>query len=81
MNSICLGQNKRIVSEEIAEVAVNQKLSQRIVSVDILRGFDMFWLIGGEYIFKKASVLISPEVKDFVHMQLSHARWEGFRFL
>ena len=26
--------------------------SERLMSLDVLRGFDMFWIIGGEHIFR-----------------------------
>ncbi len=53
---------------------------KRVVSVDALRGFDMFWIIGGESIFISLAALIHPSVGTFVKHQLEHAEWNGFRF-
>jgi predicted acyltransferase len=53
------------------------------MSIDALRGFDMFWIIGieGSRGVARAIRQISenPAV-DFVVRQLSHSQWEGFTF-
>jgi predicted acyltransferase len=52
----------------------------RLVSLDALRGFDMFWIAGADDIFlalKKASAA-APIM--FAATQLEHVAWEGFRF-
>jgi predicted acyltransferase len=54
---------------------------QRLESVDALRGFNMFWIIGGAELF---SALVKALHADWLHpvdMNLtSHAPWVGFRF-
>lgn len=42
----------------------------------------MFWIVGGEAIAKALANLsgLESEVLDTMVIQLSHARWEGFRF-
>lgn len=52
----------------------------RILSVDVLRGFDMFWLIGGTGFFLALSRLFGPNVAAFFKHQLDHVEWEGFVF-
>jgi len=52
----------------------------RVASIDALRGFDMFWIIGGDAV---ARLLLSRSDSTFaatLKEQLSHAEWEGFRF-
>jgi predicted acyltransferase len=51
--------------------------SQRLVSLDVLRGFTMFWLMGG-----KALVLAVTAIAgvDWVNDQLQHSAWEGVRY-
>lgn len=53
---------------------------KRLVSLDALRGFDMFWIVGGDAFFRSLAKAgdwgFSPEVLR----QLEHAEWEGFRF-
>jgi predicted acyltransferase len=60
--------------------------TRRVVSVDALRGFSIFWILGAdgavlalaEMSRGKASVLSSAGA--FLHTQFTHAEWEGFRF-
>jgi predicted acyltransferase len=52
----------------------------RIESVDALRGFDMFWIIGGEYILKGLDNAIHYPATNFISTQLDHVEWTGFRF-
>ena len=51
--------------------------SQRLVSLDALRGFTMFWLIGGAELARALGRCISPGVGDFVETQTLHAKWTG----
>jgi predicted acyltransferase len=66
---------------------------QRLVSIDALRGFDMFWIIGGEAVIERlASWYMSwsktkwPDwefpatLSDNVKEQLDHVKWQGFHF-
>src|SRR4030095_2664510 len=53
---------------------------QRLYSLDALRGFDMFWIMGAEEIvhnFAKATG--SPFWNGFSN-QLTHPAWNGFHF-
>jgi predicted acyltransferase len=49
----------------------------RIVSLDALRGFDMFWIVGGHGIL---GVLLAIFVTqpEWLKVQIGHAKWEGF---
>jgi predicted acyltransferase len=51
-----------------------------VVSVDALRGFDMFWIIGGGTLFKGFYGISENPVTETIHQQLTHVAWEGFRF-
>lgn len=53
---------------------------QRMVSVDALRGFDMFWITGGEGAVKGVAALCGGWVATVVNGQLDHSPWEGFTF-
>lgn len=54
----------------------------RLTSVDALRGFDMFWIIGGERIVRGlATGLKSEWFSRHVTPQMSHVPWEGFQFM
>jgi len=51
----------------------------RIMSIDALRGFDMFWIIGGWSIFRSLHEIFDNPTTQWINKQLSHVRWEGFR--
>src|SRR5712671_4515532 len=61
--------------------------TERLLSIDALRGFDMFWIIGGEELFRalaKAGKGSLPErieqpLQRFAE-QLEHVEWAGFHF-
>lgn len=52
----------------------------RMMSVDALRGFDMFWIIGGEGVAKALDGLDGGPVMNFIATQLKHVDWDGFHF-
>ena len=54
--------------------------SQRLMSVDALRGFDMFWIIGADSLVYALSKMTRSRPTSFLADQLEHAEWEGFRF-
>lgn len=50
---------------------------KRLQSLDVLRGFDMFWIIGGGLL----SITISHITGiKWMETQMHHAHWEGFHF-
>jgi predicted acyltransferase len=54
--------------------------SPRLVSLDALRGFDMFWILGADS-FVYALHEMSPSAPTkFLAAQLDHAEWQGFHF-
>ena len=54
--------------------------SARLHSVDALRGFDMFWIIGGEGIAHAAAELFGWAWLVWLAGQLEHPEWHGFKF-
>lgn len=52
----------------------------RVVSVDALRGFDMFWLIQGDKLVVAACAALNLPFHAAVATQMKHSRWEGFTF-
>lgn len=53
----------------------------RLHSLDALRGFDMFWLLGGQQIIR--ALCAGAATGTFAHslnQQFTHVAWEGFRF-
>jgi predicted acyltransferase len=56
------------------------KPAGRIMSIDALRGFDMFFIIGGERIFASLHDIFDNPTTALIRTQLTHVKWEGFRF-
>src|SRR5215216_1639342 len=53
----------------------------RVLSLDALRGFDMFWIIGGDKLALAALALIPQQSAPWIEQakyQLTHSRWIGF---
>lgn len=53
---------------------------RRLVSVDALRGFDMFWLIGGTGLAIAVVKLFGTGVENALLPQFEHHEWEGCSF-
>src|SRR5439155_14006420 len=53
---------------------------ERLTSIDALRGFDMFWIVGGDKIARALGKWWgTPEGRRFAE-QFEHVEWQGFRF-
>lgn len=61
-------RNKTILSKE------------RVISVDALRGFDMFWIMGGDVGFQALDKVFHNKLSGFIKTQFDHAEWFGFHF-
>ena len=56
----------------------SQTTSKRLLSLDALRGFDMFFIMGGSILITAICGLF-PEGKDsWLALQMAHAKWDGF---
>lgn len=53
---------------------------KRLVSLDALRGFDLFWIAGADSIGHAALQIANGPVTHALADQLEHVAWEGFRF-
>src|SRR5687767_16041469 len=55
--------------------------SSRLMSLDALRGFDMFWIAGADEIVAALTTIAATSAPiAFLHNQLTHRKWEGFVF-
>src|SRR5688572_26727332 len=52
----------------------------RLMSLDALRGFDMFWIIGAEELFHALYKMSDRGIIHTLAEQLTHEDWEGIRF-
>ena len=63
-----------------AEPAILQPAPvKRLLSLDTLRGFDMFWIMGGEEIFHVLAKTTGWAWAIFMADQFTHPNWNGFR--
>jgi predicted acyltransferase len=53
---------------------------QRLMSVDALRGFDMFWIIGADSLVYALHRMSQTRATSLLADQLDHAEWAGFHF-
>jgi predicted acyltransferase len=53
--------------------------SNRLMSVDALRGFDMFWIIGGSAVITGLAKATGGPL-ELIVPQFDHVRWEGLHF-
>lgn len=61
--------------------------TQRLMSLDALRGFDMFWIIGADELFEGLNKMAHPKgdpggfsILGFIAHELEHCAWAGFHF-
>lgn len=60
--------------------ASHDTLNDRLVSLDALRGFDMFWIMGAEEIAHAAAEVFKWSWLVWLSGQLKHPEWHGFAF-
>ncbi|MBG85350.1 MAG: DUF5009 domain-containing protein [Verrucomicrobiales bacterium] len=70
-----------MASEPVDSIAQpTRPAPSRLMSVDALRGFDMFWIIGAGSLVGALGRMSDNSVVQFLTYQLRHAEWGGFRF-
>lgn len=57
-----------------------ERKQERLLSLDALRGFDMLWIAGGEYLMVVLAAYTGWPVFQWAAGQMEHVAWEGFRF-
>lgn len=60
--------------------AATAPVTQRLLSLDALRGFDMFWIVGAEELVKGLEKITDVGPLRLLADQLRHKAWEGFHF-
>jgi predicted acyltransferase len=58
----------------------NKPEIKRLYSLDALRGFDMFWIMGGEAIFVGLATVTGWPILKWWASQCEHVPWHGFHF-
>jgi len=68
------------MADEVRKNGDSPPSNERLVSLDALRGFDMFWIIGGESVAHAAAKLTGWAWLVWLSGQLHHPEWHGFAF-
>jgi predicted acyltransferase len=55
-------------------------LPDRLYSLDALRGFDMFWIMGADALFHNLAKATGSSFFGVIANQLEHPEWNGFHF-
>jgi predicted acyltransferase len=61
-------------------IAPPPPVPDRLRSLDALRGFDMFWIVGGDALGRALGKWYYGTTDNWLAEQLDHVPWEGFRF-
>ena len=56
----------------------NKGASERLRSLDVLRGFDMFWIIGGKALILALASVLSVDLSEWLGHRMHHPEWDGF---
>jgi len=68
------------MEQNIPDCEQKHLVGTRVASIDALRGFSMFWLIGGGIAFRSLDQIFNHPVTAFIGIQLKHVKWLGFHF-
>jgi predicted acyltransferase len=68
------------MEQNIPDCEQRHLVGTRVTSIDALRGFSMFWIIGGGTILRSLDGIFNHPVTAFISKQLTHAKWLGFHF-
>jgi len=63
-----------------SEDQLAEKPNTRLRSLDALRGFDMFWIVGGEVLVHRLARHTEWPWLQWLGEELHHVSWEGFHF-
>ncbi len=70
--------DERRISIVATNIPVTDPARRRLMSLDALRGFDMFWITGGATIISALLALTGWSGFKYILDQLEHAEWNGF---
>ncbi|WOH37170.1 DUF5009 domain-containing protein [Thalassotalea fonticola] len=66
------------MTENVQAVVDKTNKSKRLLSIDALRGFDMFWILGAEGVFAALFLITGLSVFNVAAEQMLHTTWHGF---
>lgn len=80
MMAMELTQETNLTVDKAENIPGSDAADGRLMSLDVLRGFDMFWITGGEELFHVLAKATGWAWVAAVTAQLDHAPWAGFKF-
>lgn len=75
-----IAEHSRTRASERSSPAAASKSGGRVVSLDALRGFDMFWILGAGGVVREWAAIKNYQPLQVVAEQLEHKSWDGFAF-
>ena len=80
---ISTSANPAFVEPEVTQtkrtsIKAPTSVHQRLYSLDALRGFDMFWIMGAEAIFHTLAKATGSPFWGTIGDQFTHPEWNGF---
>ncbi|MGE3313938.1 MAG: acyltransferase family protein [Planctomycetaceae bacterium] len=66
--------------ESMSRGAASGRTPVRLMSLDALRGFDMFWIIGGGGLLNSLAKATGWPILEIAAAQTEHPEWNGFLF-
>ena len=81
-SEIKVSDSTPLISERsTGDIDVKKKpIEPRLVSIDALRGFDMFFIKGGQEFLIALFALIYTPIAELLNIQFGHVAWDGFHF-
>ena len=67
-------------SSDLPGAKADTKPNPRIVAIDALRGFDMFWILGAASLVRGLRHVSETDFVSTLSRQLAHVDWEGCHF-
>jgi predicted acyltransferase len=75
-----MAKENTIQNSEITLSSKVQSPNKRLISLDVFRGWTMFWIVGGGSIMTGLAALGHNFVIDTVVYHLDHTPWQGLRY-
>ncbi|NQZ21683.1 MAG: DUF5009 domain-containing protein [Colwellia sp.] len=67
-----------MMSASTSQVEPTKAKKKRLLSIDALRGFDMFWILGAESLFAALFIITGWPILAVFAEQMEHTVWHGF---
>jgi len=69
---------ENMMSASTSQVEPTRPKKKRLLSIDALRGFDMFWILGAESLFAALFIVTGWPILAVFAEQMKHTVWHGF---